>query len=126
MGFVRLAPDHPELVTRIYGHDGWKDIYGRRESGQISAEEARGEYVRMYAEGFKRLGYRTVLDRQIKKSNGQPMYFLIFATDNDAGEKIMDWVFDRVRLRVQEELGQTTLFDMESGPRKRRLNGGDS
>jgi len=126
MGFVRLAPDHPELVTRIYGHDGWKDIYARRESGQITAEEARGEYVRMYAEGFKRLGYATVLDRQIKKSNGQPMYFLIFATDNDAGERIMDWVFDRVRLRVEEELGQTTLFDMESGPRKRRLNGGDS
>lgn len=125
MGFVRLAPDHPELVTRIYGHDGWKDIYARRESGQIGAEDARGEYVRMYAEGFKRLGYATVLDRQIKKANGQPMYFLIFATDNDAGERIMDWVFDRVRLRVEEELGQTTLFDMESGPRKRRLNGGD-
>lgn len=126
MGFVRLAPDHPELVTRIYGHDGWKAIYARRESGQITAEEARGEYVRMYAEGFKRLGYATVLDRQITKSTGQPMYFLIFATDNDAGEKIMDWVFDRVRLRVQEELGQTTLFDMESGPRKRRLHGGES
>jgi hypothetical protein len=48
---------------------------------------------------------RRVLDRQIKKSNSQPMYFLIFATDNDAGERIMDWVFDRVRLRVEEELG---------------------
>jgi hypothetical protein len=80
----------------------------------------------MYAEGFKRLGYTTVLDRQIKKTNSQPMYFLIFATDNNAGEKIMNWVFDRVRLRVQEELGQTTLFDMESGPRKRRLTSGES
>lgn len=75
----------------------------------------------MYAAGFKRLGYATVLDRQIKKSTGQPMYFLIFATDNDAGERIMDSVFDRVRLRVREELGQTTLFEMKSGPRKRRL-----
>jgi three-Cys-motif partner protein len=125
MGFVRLAPDHPELVTRIYGHDGWKDIYARRESHQISAEMARSQYVRLYAEGFKRLGYATVLDRQVKKSNGQPMYFLIFATDNEAGERIMDWVFDRVRMRVKEELGQTTLFDMGSGPRKRRLNGSD-
>jgi hypothetical protein len=80
----------------------------------------------MYAEGFKRLDYATVLDRQIKKSNGQPMYFLIFATDNDAGERIMDWVFDRVHLRVQEELGQATLFDMESRPRQRRLDGGES
>jgi three-Cys-motif partner protein len=124
MGFVRLAPQHPELVTRIYGHKGWKDIHERRKRRQISAEAARSEYVRMYAEGFKRLGYATVLDRQIKKSTGQPMYFLIFATDNAAGERIMDAVFDGVRLRVQEELGQTTLFDMKSGPRKRRLNSG--
>ncbi len=72
---------------------------------------------------MKGLGYRTVLDRQIKKANGQPMYFLIFATDNDAGEKIMDWAFNHVRLRIQEELGQTTLFEMKNAPRKRRLNG---
>lgn len=121
MGFVRLAPDHPELVTRIYGHDRWQEIYERRNAGDIDAEEARGEYVRLYADGFKRLGYETVLDRQITKSSGAPMYFLIFATDNDAGERIMDWVFDRVRIRVNEELGQTTLFEMESGARKRRL-----
>ncbi len=123
MGFVRLAPDYPELVIRIFGHERWKDIYERRERGEISAEQARGEYVRMYGDGLKGLGYRTVLDRQIKKAGGQPMYFLIFATDNAAGEKIMDSVFDRVRLRVQEEFGQATLFDMKSGPRKRRLNG---
>jgi three-Cys-motif partner protein len=122
MGFVRLAPDYPELVTRIFGHENWKDIYERRERDEISAEQARGEYVRMYGDGLKGLGYKTVLDRQIKKEGGQPMYFLIFATDNAAGERIMDSVFDRVRLRVQEELGQATLFDMKSGPRKRRLN----
>jgi hypothetical protein len=80
----------------------------------------------MYGDGLKRLAYKTVLDRQIKKASGQPMYFLIFATDNAAGERIMDSVFDRVRLRVKEELGQATLFNMKSGPRKRRLNGGDS
>jgi three-Cys-motif partner protein len=58
MGFVRLAPDHPELVPRIYGHDGWKDIYERRERKRISPDVARGEYVRMYGEGFKRLTTR--------------------------------------------------------------------
>ena len=68
MGFVRLAPDHPELVTRIFGHDGWIEIFERRRAGQITAEEARGEYVRLYAPGFANLGYRTVLDRQITKS----------------------------------------------------------
>jgi hypothetical protein len=36
----------------------------------------------------------------------------------------MDWVFNRVRLRVNEELGQMPLFDIESGPRRRRLGDG--
>jgi three-Cys-motif partner protein len=125
MGFVRLAPDHPELVTGIYGHDRWKDIYERRSANKITPEQARTEYVRLYAAGFTELGYRTVLDRQIKKANGGPMYFLIFATDNVAGERIMDHVFDQVRIRVTEELGQTTLFEMESGPRESRLRGED-
>jgi three-Cys-motif partner protein len=121
MGFVRLAPDHPELVTRIYGHERWMDFYARRAADEITADQARSEYVRLYAEGLSELGYATVLDRQITKANGSPMYFLIFATDNAAGKNIMDWVFDQVRMRVIEELGQTTLFDIESGPRDRRL-----
>jgi three-Cys-motif partner protein len=121
MGFVRLAPDHPELVTRIYGHDRWTEIYDRRRAGTITAEQARTEYVRLYANGFTELGYGIVLDRQITKANGSPMYFLIFATDHSAGEAIMDWVFDRVRLRVNEELGQMPLFEIESGPRRSRL-----
>jgi three-Cys-motif partner protein len=121
MGFVRLAPDHPELVTRIYGHEEWRAIYDERVAGKLSAEEARSAYVRLYGQGLRDLGYRTVLDRQIKKANGAPMYFLLFATDNEAGQRIMDWVFDQVRMRVIEELGQTQLFDIESGPRERRL-----
>jgi hypothetical protein len=40
MGFVRLAPDHPDLVTRIYGHDRWIDISERRHTGQIVARPA--------------------------------------------------------------------------------------
>lgn len=124
MGFVRLAPDHPELVTRIYGHDRWREIFERRIAGKITADEARGEYVRLYAEGLRGLGYATVLDRQITKANRAPMYFLIFATDHDAGERIMDSVFDQVRLRVNEELGQIALFKIQNSPRERRL--GDS
>jgi hypothetical protein len=64
-----------------------------------------------------------VLDRQIVSGDGQPRYFLIFATDNDAGQKIMDHVFDRVRIRLIEELGQATLFT-DTGPRRKRLGDG--
>jgi three-Cys-motif partner protein len=122
MGFVRLGREYPEYVTRIFGHERWQEIERRRREGEIDADTARGEYVRLYAEGLKRLGYATVLDRQIKKPNGQPMYFLMFATDHAAGEKIMDHCFDQVRMRVAEELGQGTLFDQPSGPRRSRLD----
>jgi three-Cys-motif partner protein len=117
MGFVRLAPDHPDKVTNIFGHERWLEIFDARRSDQITADEARGAYVRLYADGLRQLGYETVLDRQITKANGQPMYFLIFATDHDAGERIMDHCFDRVEVKLQE-----TLFAPTS--RRKRLKGG--
>jgi three-Cys-motif partner protein len=121
MGFVRLARDHPEMVTRIFGHERWIETFEARTRGEITADDARGAYVRMYAEGLEGLGYKTVLDRQITKEGGQPMYFLIFATDHEAGERIMDHCFDQVRVRVDEELGQQTLFGVKSAPRRKRL-----
>lgn len=123
-GFIRLIPEYPEKVSRIYGHERWKAIYERRIAGQIDVDQARGEYVQLYAAGLKELGYKTVLDRQIEKDDGHPMYFLIFATDHAAGERIMDHCFDHVRLRVQEQLGQTQLFPVKEAPRRKRL--GDS
>ncbi len=59
----------------------------------------------MYGDGLKSLGYKTVLDRQIKKEGGQPMYFLIFATDNAAGERIMDSVFNPTSARSRRIWG---------------------
>ena len=55
--------------------------------------------------------------------SGQPLYFLVFATDHPGGEKIMDHCFDHVRLKVEQDLGQGTLFEMEEPhtPRRRRL-----
>ena len=120
-GFMRLTPGHPDLVTRIFGNEDWREIDDRRQAGKLSADEARGEYVRLYADGLRRLGYTTVLDRQITKSNGQPMYFLIFTTDHDAGERIMNHCFDQVRMRVQEERGQGQLFPIKEAPRRKRL-----
>ena len=51
------------------------------------------------------------------------MYFLIFGTDHEAGEKIMDHCFDQSRVRVAEELGQGQLFSVKERPRRRRLGG---
>lgn len=118
MGFVRLIRDYPDRVTKIYGHDEWKAIAERRAAGKISADQARGEYVRLYANGLKQLGYKHVIDRQVLKPNGHPLYFLIFATGHNAGLKIMEHVFTQVKFVVEEVLGQEQLFN--PGPRTYR------
>lgn len=123
MGFVRLAPHYPERVTRIYGHDRWRAIYETKLKGTTTPDQRRTDYVKLYGDGFRELGYNHVLDRQILKPDNSPLYFLIFATDHPAGMKIMDHVFDRVKFRLAEELGQDTLFDAGPSQRKQRLNG---
>lgn len=122
MGISRLVSGYPDYVTRVFGHERWKSIHGRRARGEITANEARTEYVQLYAEGLRELGYETVLDRQITKAGGQPMYFLLFASDHKAGKSIMDNRFDRVRLKVQEQMGQEQLFPTVEAPRSRRLD----
>ncbi|MBN1530690.1 MAG: three-Cys-motif partner protein TcmP [Thermoleophilaceae bacterium] len=122
-GFVRLIADHPEKVDRMFGHGRWREIAAARLAERITADEARGDYVRLYGDGLRELGYATVLDKQMQKQSGSPLYFLIFATDHPAGRRIMDSCFDKVKLRVIEELGQGRLFDMAEPrvPRRTRL-----
>jgi three-Cys-motif partner protein len=103
-GFVRELPIEvdptPEAAARItamYGNERWRDIYRRRRAGELSPDQARSEYVRLYAEGLKEeLGYKHVLDRQILQhgKKGHSLYFLIFATDHDVGRKIMNHCMD--------------------------------
>lgn len=133
MGFVRLLslrkpldPDFATRVTAMFGTDAWQEIYLRRRRDEISAAEAREEYLRLYAQGLRRLGYRHVQERQITKEpttpggRGAPMYFLVHATDNEAGETIMGHCFDKKHLRPGEELGQQQLLHTPVAPRKRR------
>jgi three-Cys-motif partner protein len=133
MGFVRLLslrrpldPDFAERVSAMFGSDAWREIYDRRRADRISAADAREMYLRLYARGLRALGYRHVQERQITKEaskpdgRGSPMYFLLHATDNDAGETIMSHCFDKKHLRPGEELGQAQLLHTPVVPRKRR------
>lgn len=133
MGFVRLLsltkpldPGYAERVEAMFGNGAWVDIFDRRRTDRITAEQAREEYLALYARGLRSLGYRHVQERQITKEparlggRGGPMYFLLHATDNDAGETIMGHCFDKKHLRPHEELGQGQLLHTPVSPRRRR------
>lgn len=137
MGFVRTLPVAKDLspgaaakITAMYGHDRWRAIYERRRADKINAEAARTEYVRLYAQGLRDLGYEHVQERQITKEGaggrrGSPMYFLMHASDHEAGERIMAHCFDKKHIRPGEQLGQEGLFHVPVAPRRRRLSDAD-
>lgn len=53
------------------------------------------------------------------------MYFLIHASDHDAGERIMGHCFDKKHIRPGEQLGQEGLFHVPVAPRLRRVSRAD-
>ena len=101
-GFLHDLPTAdlpPEFdPRRIFGNDRWVDVYVRRRKGVISPEEARTAYVKLYAQGLKDLGYHRVQARQISRRGrpGRPLYFLLYATDGEAGARNLDGCFESV------------------------------
>lgn len=57
-----------------------------------------------YVQGLRSLGYAFVpAPRLISTPNGHPLYFMIFASDHEAGDKIMSWCLQNVRdSRIQK------------------------
>jgi three-Cys-motif partner protein len=84
MGFMRLLDlaqtNEPgaQRVGRLFHTETWRDIWDARAARQLSADEARTEYVKLYAAGLRELGYATVLDRRVP-ARGRRQYFLLFA-----------------------------------------------
>jgi three-Cys-motif partner protein len=130
-GFVRmlsldkpLDPEYARRVTAMFGTDEWRPIYDGRRAGKLSAEDARHQYVALYAQQLSRLGYKHVQERQLRKEGkggapGSPMYFLLHASDHPAGERIMDHCFNKKHVRPGEEAGQVQMFPTPVAPRRR-------
>lgn len=74
----------------------WRAVWQQRRAGLITPGEAREQYVATYRAGLLDLKYRTVIHRRIARTNGALVYHLLFATDDAAGERIMNHVFQRM------------------------------
>jgi three-Cys-motif partner protein len=112
-GFIRLLPINRqpagravERLDQMFGGEGWKGVYADRVAGRISPSQARDRYLAYYQDQLRGLGYRIVLERAIRRQGwgGAVLYFLVFATDNPAGERIMDSCFDHVENEPQATL----------------------
>ena len=95
--FTRLLPTSGDVrledarqLTLMFGTEEWQLIYEARLTGAITPAQAREEYVNLMRWRLERvLGYRWTHAMELMIEGNQPLYDMIFATDHDAGNRIM-------------------------------------
>jgi three-Cys-motif partner protein len=88
-------PQGAQRVTEFFGTGQWTAIREARVRGELSPRDAREEYVNLLRWRLEDvLGYRYTLSFEVRNVRG-PLYHLVFATDNDAGFKIMGDLYQK-------------------------------
>ena len=123
--FIRLLPKDGsvtqrarEQLTGMYGTDLWERIYRARVEGSLRPSEAREEYVNLMRWRLERdLDYRWSHPLEVRNTRNVPLYYLIFATDHEVGNRIMSDVYNAASrdLRSCE-----TMYSNSASLRKRR------
>jgi three-Cys-motif partner protein len=86
---------HVEKLERMLGSESsWRLIWQKRLLGEITTpEETRAAFLDAYCHEIKKLRYNHVLAREVVSDQGRPLYYLVFASDHDAGKRIMKHEF---------------------------------
>jgi len=120
-------PANSALLRETFGGDLWSPIARARDDGMLTAEVARREYTNVLRWRIEMdLGYRYTHSFEVRNTSGAHLYDLVFATDNDAGNRIMGDIyaaaaqrFEQMRAEAYERRrvarsGQDTLFGPEA------------
>lgn len=87
---TRLLPQLEQRATRLFGSEAWRAIYERRRHSELTATEAKEEYVNLMRWRLSHdLKYAKTHAFELKNTRGGRIYHMIFATDNAAGDRIM-------------------------------------
>jgi three-Cys-motif partner protein len=115
-------PAYARRVDEMFGTHDWRKILAARDDDELDASAARHELVNLMRWRLEwDLGYRTTLPLVISNRQGVGLYTMIFATDHDAGAKIMHSIFEgaekelaRMVARAKEERHRRRLDADES------------
>jgi hypothetical protein len=113
-------------VDEMLGCDDWREAYQARKEDELTGEEFRAEltnWMRWRLE--KELGYAATHAFELRNVSGSPVYSMVFATDNAAGNRIMSHLYAKAadehpkmredalarrRGEREEDQGELTLF----------------
>jgi three-Cys-motif partner protein len=109
------------FLSGMFGTDEWEEIYRGRLNGLLSPTEAREEYVNLMRWRLESaLGYQFTAQLEVVNEQGVPLYHMIFATDNDAGTRIMSDLYRRAaaefpQMRRQARERRRRLHEEQDG-----------
>jgi three-Cys-motif partner protein len=120
-----VKPEYAERVDRMYGTQQWRDILCGRQRGLLSRSEWRLELVNLMRWRLEHdLNYACTIPLAVPRDTGQVLYHMIFATDEQVGDRIMTQVLSNAdkalaQMRRDTKVNQLNanvgLFDVESG-----------
>lgn len=125
-----------DKLTRLYGGESWVAIHELRRCGELSADEARAEYVNLLRWRLQKdLGYARTLPLSLTNVSDQPVYTMVFATDHPVGREIMQDIYGYAgvheiptllgraqahrKTKRADDAGRPTLFEVEPTIRPR-------
>jgi three-Cys-motif partner protein len=109
-----------EQVDRLYGGGEWRQILRALDQRKITARDYRKQMVNLMRWKLEHeLGYRITHRIPMQMHNKVEIYDMVFATDHDAGDRIMRHLYNQAALREPEMMrqakeaksGQFALFD---------------
>ncbi|HTU39182.1 MAG TPA: three-Cys-motif partner protein TcmP [Acidimicrobiales bacterium] len=132
--FSRLMPKPGEVlpaedaaITAMFGDGAWHAIWWALRNEEITPEEAREEYVNLLRWRLEtELGYRWTHQLEIRNTLDAPMCHMLFATDSEAGHRILSHLYDQAanefpnmaqdarRMRDSLQLQESGQFDFFS------------
>ena len=87
----RMVEKNEAVLRRVFGSDVWLSVAERQRAGNLDGIEAGREYLSLYEQQLRDLGYRHVMSRPaFAHAGGRGLvYHLVFASSDDTARKIM-------------------------------------
>lgn len=108
-GAVRRTDE--TAITAMYGTDEWHAILEAKLDGALTATEARAEYLNLMRFRLERLlRYAWTHALLVTNEANRPLYYMVFATDNDAGKRIMRSLYEKAAVDFPRMISETRLL----------------
>ncbi len=99
----RAVADADARLTGLFGCDDWRPIVDARRKRLIGGDQAREAFVNFMRWRLAHdLGYQRTHVLEFKNSRGTPLYHMVFASDHEAGDRIMASLYATAAKRNQD------------------------